>query len=196
LDLPTLTKIALRDDPMILTGLGLKPFLEKRGVLKTVELDWWQTYKPANSELTITFVPALHSSGRWPLLGNTSLWGGYVISNQKGNIYFAGDTGYGDFVDKIHERFDRFRLTILPVGSYEKRWFMKNQHINPDDAVKMHIALQSMQSVGIHFGTFAEHPEQTVDAHETDLSEALDKRGIDQSRFWILKFGEGRIVIP
>lgn len=196
LDLPTLTKIAQRDDPMILTGLGLKPFLEKHSVLKTVELDWWQTYKPENSELTITFVPSLHSSGRWPLLGNKSLWGGYVVSNQEGNIYFAGDTGYSDFVDKIHERFDRFRLTILPVGNYEKRWFMKNQHMNPDDAVKMHIVLQSMQSVGIHFGTFAEHPEQTVDAHEKDLAKALNERNLDKSRFWILKFGEGRNVIP
>lgn len=196
LDLPTLTKIVQKDDPMILTGLGLKPFLKKHGVLKTVELDWWQTYKPEKSALTITFVPSLHSSGRWPLLGNKSLWGGYVVSNQEGNIYFAGDTGYGDFVDKIHKRFDRFRLTILPVGSYEKRWFMKNQHMNPDDAVKMHIVLQSLQSVGIHFGTFAEHPEQTVDAHERDLAKALNERSVDKSRFWILKFGEGRNVIP
>jgi L-ascorbate metabolism protein UlaG (beta-lactamase superfamily) len=195
LDLPTLTKIAHRDDPLILTGLGLKSFLEKNGVLKTEELDWWQTYKLKNSEMTITFVPSLHSSGRWPWLGNRTLWGGYVVSNPEGNIYFAGDTGYGDFVDKIHERFDRFRLTILPIGSYEKRWFMKNQHMNPEDAVKTHIVLRSMQSVGIHFGTFAEHPEQTVDAHEKDLAKALDEQRIDKSEFWVLKFGEGRNVI-
>jgi len=196
LDLPTLTKIAQRDDPMILTGLGLKQYLEGHGILKTVELDWWQKYQPKNSELTITFVPSLHNSGRWPLLGNKSLWGGYIISNRQGNIYFAGDTGYGDFVDRINERFDRFRLTILPIGSYEKRWFMKNQHMNPDDAVKTHLALKSMQSVGIHYGTFAEHPEQTVDAHEKDLAKALDERKIDKSRFWVLQFGEGRNVVP
>ena len=196
LDLPTLSKIAQRDDPMILTGLGLKQYLEGHGILKTAELDWWQTYQPKNSELTITFVPSLHNSGRWPLLGKKSLWGGYVISNRQGNIYFAGDTGYGDFVDRINERFDRFCLTILPIGSYEKRWFMKNQHMNPDDAVKTHLALKSMQSVGIHYGTFAEHPEQTVDAHEKDLAKALDERKIDKSRFWVLKFGEGRNVVP
>ena len=196
LDLPTLTKLTQRDDPIVLTGLGLKKYLKRHGVLKTAELDWWQAYQPQNSELTITFVPSLHNSGRWPLQGNKSLWGGYVISNRHGNIYFAGDTGYGDFINRINERFDRFRLTILPIGSYEKRWFMKNQHMNPDDAVKTHLALNSMQSLGIHYGTFAEHPEQAIDAHEKDLAKAMDKRKIDKSRFWILKFGEGRDVVP
>lgn len=192
LDLPTLTKMVQRDDPMILTGLGLKQYLEKHGITKTVELDWQQTYQLENSKLTITFVPSLHSSGRWPLMGNKSLWGGYVITYSKGNIYFAGDTGYGEFVDRISDRFDSFRLTILPIGSYEKRWFMKNQHMNPDDAVKVHLALKSMQSMGMHYGTFAEHPEQAVDAHEKDLSMALDEHKIDRSKFWVLKFGEGR----
>ena len=41
---------------------------------------------------------------------------------------------------------------------------MKNQHMNPDDAVMAHILLRSKQSVGIHFATFAEHPEQAIDA--------------------------------
>ena len=73
---------------------------------------------------------------------------------------------------------------------------MKNGHMNPDDAVKAQLALKSMQSMGIHYGTFAEHPEQTVDAHEKDLAKALDERKIDKSRFWVLKFGEGRNVVP
>ena len=196
LDLPTLKRIAQRDEPTILTGLGLKKYLEGHGIPKAAELDWWQTYQPQNSKLTITFVPSLHNSGRWPLLGNKSLWGGYVLSNSKGSIYFAGDTGFGDFIDRISERFNRFRLTILPIGSYEKRWFMKNQHMNPDDAVKAHLALNSMQSMGIHYGTFAEHPEQAVDAHVKDLAKALDKRKMNKSKFWVLQFGEGRNVAP
>jgi L-ascorbate metabolism protein UlaG (beta-lactamase superfamily) len=196
LDLPTLSLIAERDNPIILSGLGLKRYLRKHGILKSEELDWWYTYQPPNSELTITFVPALHNSGRWPILRNKTLWGGYVISNRQGNIYFAGDTGYGDFISQIGKHFDGFLLTILPIGSYEKRWFMKNQHMNPDDAVQTHLALKSKQSMGFHYGTFAEHPEQAVDAHEKDLARALDKRKIDKSKFWVLKFGEGRSVVP
>jgi L-ascorbate metabolism protein UlaG (beta-lactamase superfamily) len=196
LDLPTLVKIMQRDDPMILTGLGLKQYLQSHGIPKTIELDWWQTYQPENSRWVITFVPSRHDSGRWPFIRNRTLWGGYVLSSSQGNIYFAGDTGYGDFIDRIGDRFDRFRLTILPIGSYEKRWFMKSQHMNPDDAVRAHLALNSGQSVGIHYATFAEHPEQTVDAHEKDLAQALDEHNVDPSRFWILKFGEGRDVVP
>ena len=71
---------------------------------------------------------------------------------------------------------------------------MKNQHMNPDDAVKAHCLLGVEQSVGMHFGTFAEHPEQTIDAHEKDLSIALKKYGLRESAFWSLGFGEGRRV--
>jgi L-ascorbate metabolism protein UlaG (beta-lactamase superfamily) len=73
---------------------------------------------------------------------------------------------------------------------------MKNQHMNPDDAVKTHLTLKSRQSMGIHYGTFVEHPEQTVNAHEKDLAKALEERKIDISRFWVLKFGEGRNIVP
>jgi L-ascorbate metabolism protein UlaG (beta-lactamase superfamily) len=196
LDIPTLKAITLRDRPVVLTGLGLKRYLAKHGVQTVHELDWWQSYERETGELTVTFVPALHNSGRWPLQANKTLWGGYVISTPQGPIYFAGDTGYGAFMDRIAERFGEFRLTLLPIGSYEKRWFMKNQHMNPADAVRVHLLLKSQQSAGLHYGTFAEHPEQTINAHEIDLAQALSQRQLDPSCFWILKFGEGRNVGP
>ena len=71
---------------------------------------------------------------------------------------------------------------------------MKSQHMNPDDAVTVHKMLAVRQSVGVHFGTFAEHPEQAFDAHEKDLKIALEKHSIAQAEFWILQFGEGRQV--
>ena len=64
--------------------------------------------------------------------------------------------------------------------------------MSPEDAVKAHLLLNSQQSLGIHFATFAEHPEQTIDAHEKDLSEALKKHDVPASEFWLLQFGEGR----
>ena len=71
---------------------------------------------------------------------------------------------------------------------------MKNQHMNPDDAVKAHILLNSKQSMGIHYGTFLEHPEQTVNQHETDLRAALAASNVSESEFWILQFGEGSYI--
>ena len=106
-----------------------------------------------------------------------------------------GDTAFGGFLNEIKKKFHHFRLAVLPIGSYEKRWFMKTQHMNPDDAVRAHKMLSIRQSVGIHFGTFNEHPEQTIDAHEEDLKVALKKHNVSEMEFWILKFGEGRNVV-
>ena len=69
---------------------------------------------------------------------------------------------------------------------------MKSQHMNPDDAVRVHKMLNASKSMGIHFATFNEHAEQTVDAHEKDLKTALKKYNVPENDFWILKFGEGR----
>ncbi len=55
-------------------------------------------------------------------------------------LFYSGDTGYSrDFAD-IQARFASrqgpaqgggFDLALLPVGAYEPRWFMKDQHVNP-----------------------------------------------------------------
>jgi L-ascorbate metabolism protein UlaG (beta-lactamase superfamily) len=194
LDLPTLKQLAKRDQPVILVGLGVISLLGSMNFSTIQEMDWWQEYAIKSAGLKFTFVPAFHNSGRGLFGGNRTLWGGFVIEGEEGRVYFAGDTAYGPFLDKIKKRFADFRLTIFPIGNYEKRWFMKNQHMNPDDAVKAHRLLNSKQSVGMHYSTFLEHPEQTIDAHEKDLAIALRNYDEKESGFWILKFGEGREV--
>ncbi len=191
-DLPTLTSLFRKRKFLMISGMGMRKLLGEKGIDNVVELDWWQSFAIPNSEMKITFVPAMHDSGRSLFYGRTRLWGGFVIQANKGNIYFAGDTGYGEFFDELHKRFPRFALTILPVGNYEKRWIMKNQHMNPGDAVKAHLMLKSKQSMGMHYATFNEHPEQTIVAHEKDLKKALAEYGLPESAFWLLKFGEGK----
>jgi L-ascorbate metabolism protein UlaG (beta-lactamase superfamily) len=189
LDIRTLEDLARLHKPVILTGLGVGRRLAGLGHENVVELDWWQEYAISPS-VCITFVPARHTSGRTPLDKNETLWGGFVIQDPSGNILFFGDTARGAFLEQIHKRWDRFRLALLPVGSYEKRWFMQSQHMNPDDAVLLHALLGVEQSVGIHFATFNEHPEQAVDAHEKDLKAALEQHHMPQGAFRLLKFGE------
>ncbi len=194
LDLPSLTKIAGKHRPVILTGLGVKQLLTSENIDNVVELDWWQDHVLKESGIRITFVPARHQSGRGLFSQNQTLWGGFVIQGPSGKVYFAGDTAYGEFLTDIQERFSGFRLAIFPIGSYEKRWFMQGQHMNPEDAVRAHLLLGVSQSVGMHFSTLLEHPEQTIDAHESDLREALTKYRQAESSFWVLGFGEGRNV--
>ena len=198
LDLPTLERLARRDRPRFVVGLGVSAALKSIGIdeRRIVELDWWQQSAVEGSDLRLVFVPARHGSGRGPFSQRSTLWGGFVIDAPEGAVYFAGDTGLGQFVDELAARFDRVRVALLPIGSYEKRWIMKTQHMNPDDAVQVHRKLRALQSVGMHFGTFAEHPEQAIDAHEKDLASALASQKVEPGRFWVLGFGEGRDVPP
>ena len=142
LDLPTIKALARRDRPRFFTGLGVGRCLCSVGVpaADIVELDWWQEYVPPGAPIRIVYVPARHSSGRAPFSEDRTLWGGFVIDAPAGQVYFAGDTGFGRFVYEIAARFPRVRLAILPIGSYEKRWFMKAQHMNPDDEVVRPVA--------------------------------------------------------
>jgi L-ascorbate metabolism protein UlaG (beta-lactamase superfamily) len=195
LDLPTIERILKRDNPAIITGLGTGAVIPKGKDTVLRELDWWQSVALETGGITVSCVPAVHNSGRGIFDGNKSLWCGFVVSGSRGPVYFAGDTAFGDFFEAIHGRFGQVSCAILPIGSYEKRWIMKLMHMNPEDAVNAHIGLGARQSIGMHFATFREHPEQTVDAHEKDLDEALRKMGIDGSRFRIPAFGEG-IDIP
>lgn len=194
LDRATMVWLAKRDRPRILVGLGIRNILKQWGIQGVRELDWWQSYNHYWKGLSIVFVPARHNSGRGFFCRNNTLWGGFVIQARTGNIYFAGDTAYGEFLLTIRRRFPKIILAILPIGSYEKRWFMKNQHMNPEDAVRAHLVLRARQSMGIHYATFLEHPEQTIDAHERDLSEMLRKYHFFASVFRVLKFGEGMFV--
>jgi L-ascorbate metabolism protein UlaG (beta-lactamase superfamily) len=191
LDIPTAKRLKEAHDPVFVVGLEVGKLLRAHGIDNVVELDWWQSHGTDEAGVTFTFVPARHGSGRAPFMEDRTLWGGFVIDSPGGQVYFAGDTGYGKFIGDIAARFGRIRLAVLPIGNYEKRWFMKSQHMNPEDAVMAHRALGAPMSIGMHFATFAEHPEQAIDAHEKDLDRALEKFGVRDSEFRVLGFGEG-----
>lgn len=197
LDIATLQQLTKKNKPRIIVGLGVGELLSTEGLTTVTELDWWQAYDALPNGLRVVFVPSWHGSGRGLFDRNKTLWGGYVIESSAGNVYFSGDTAYGDFHTDIKKRFDEFRLAILPIGHYEPRWMMQSVHMNPDDAVKLHRDLTIHQSVGMHFGTFhglGAHNNEKVDQHETDLREALEKYSVPDSEFWLLGFGEGRDV--
>ena len=83
--------------------------------------------------VAVTLVPTRHWSARNLSDRNMALWASFVIETPAGRIYFVADSGYGDgrhFRD-ARERHGPFRLAILPIGAYEPRWFMRDQHMNP-----------------------------------------------------------------
>jgi L-ascorbate metabolism protein UlaG (beta-lactamase superfamily) len=153
MDIDTLRKLKEASNPRIIVPLGNKAFLAKKGI-EADELDWWDARTLTNGA-SITLVPSQHFSARAMTDRNKTLWGGYVIGLPAGDVYFAGDTGYGPFVQKIHEKYPKgFRLGLLPIGAFKPEWFMGEVHVAPAEAVKMASDLSVQKAVGIHFGTF------------------------------------------
>ncbi len=188
MDVDTLRHLAKAHRPRIYVPLGNTIYLDSEGIPNATDMDWWDTADLGNG-VRLTCVPAQHFSGRGLGDRDCTLWCGFVLETAAGPIYFAADTGVGDFFDDIRKRFGTIRLALLPIGAYEPRWFMSPIHMGPDDAVHVHKRIGAQESMGIHFGTFA----QADDGEDTPidvLHEELDKLGIPRNAFRALGNGE------
>ena len=188
LDLPTLMKLYVAHAPKIVVPLGVKKFLESKGISNVVELDWWNDTN-VNEKISIQSVPAQHFSGRGIFDRNTTLWCGYVIKTPLGNLYFAGDTGYNwEMFQEIGQHCGPIRVAFLPIGAYKPKWFMSPVHISPEEAVKIHMILNIETSIGMHFGTFRLADDGQEDPVR-DLQKAVNKYRLEENEFLILKEG-------
>ena len=171
MDLPTLKRLWERDQPRIFVGLGNRGTLEAAGIGGAVETDWWQSHVLAPG-VRVHGVPAQHWTSRGLFDRNRTLWLGYVVETPGGDVFFAGDTGFGPHFAAIGARFPNLRLALLPIGAYLPRWFMKPVHMNPSEAVAAWRTLGAEHALGIHYGTFrlAEEGQQQPIA---DLAAAL-----------------------
>ena len=191
LDAGTVTRLNRQagGPPRFFVPLGLKAWFASRGIDNVSELDWWDHLQ--HMGLAIHFVPVQHWSARSPWDRNETLWGGWVIEHPALRFFFSGDTGYSkDFAD-IRSRLGPIDLAALPVGCYEPRWFMKENHVNPEESVQIHRDLGARRSVGIHWGTFRLTDER-LDEPPKKLTEALAAAGIPAEQFFLMKHGETR----
>ena len=69
-------------------------------------------------------------------------------------VYHSGDTAWFDGFAEIGRRVGPLHAALLPIGAYAPRWFMRHQHMDPDDAVKAFQALGAERFVAMHWGTF------------------------------------------
>lgn len=191
LDLATLKYLEKRDNPHIVTGLGVGALLHANGIKHVSELDWWQSVE--HKDLKIHFTPAQHFSGRGVRDRDMTLWGGLFVETAAGSLFFAGDTGYSPHFKEIARRLGQPRLALLPIGAYEPRWFMGPVHMNPEDAVLAHRDLGARESLAIHFNTF-QLTDESIGQPVIDLDAALQKLEVAAADFRVLKEGEGRNV--
>jgi len=163
----------------IFAGLGNQKLLSEWTEASSFDLDWNESHQIAD-DLKITFLEAQHRSGRAISDQNSTLWGSFLIEIEGKKIFFGGDTGYSDHFKRIHKLYGDMDLSLIPIGAYEPRWFMKEVHMNPEEAMMAHDDLHSKKSIGCHFGTF----HLTLES----INEPIEK--LKKEDFLALDFGE------
>lgn len=185
-DIRTLRRLRRRFNPTVITPVGNSKFARKAGLKEVEELDWWESATSAAWPITLT--PSQHFSARTLWDRNRALWGGFMIDVGGKRIYFAGDSGYGDFFSEIRRQLGPIDFAMLPIGAYEPRWFMHPIHMNPAEAVQAHLDLESPRTIGMHFGTFRMTSEG-IDAPLIALDEARRANNVTPDQFRTLEFG-------
>ncbi|KAM6320742.1 N-acyl-phosphatidylethanolamine-hydrolyzing phospholipase D [Aegotheles albertisi] len=172
--------------------LGLLDWMQRCGCENVIELDWWEeNCVPGHDAVTFVFTPSQHWCKRTATDDNKVLWGSWSVLGPWNRFFFSGDTGYCVAFEQIGKRFGPFDLAAIPIGAYEPRWFMKYQHVDPEEAVRIHIDVQAKKSVAIHWGTFALANEYYLDP-PVRLNEALERYGLKKEDFFVLNHGESR----
>jgi L-ascorbate metabolism protein UlaG (beta-lactamase superfamily) len=192
LNILTLQNLEKKFHPIFLVPLGNKNLLNRNGIANVIEMDWWQQYK-FNNDINITFLPARHWSARWLNDRNNTLWGSYGIDINKIKIFFAGDTAYSNNFKTIQKKWGKPDLAFLPIGAYLPEWVMKQSHLNPYEAVKAHLDLETRRSIAIHYGTF-QLSDEAFDQPNIDLKKALKLNSLSDEQFMLLPEGQSFVL--
>jgi L-ascorbate metabolism protein UlaG (beta-lactamase superfamily) len=191
LDTATLSRLAAAHHPQVITPLGNDAIMRAHDTAIAAEAYDWHDRVEIGRDAAVTLVPTRHWSARNLSDRKMSLWASFVIEVPAGRIYFVGDSSYGEgghFRD-ARQRYGPFQLALLPIGAYEPRWFMADQHMNPAEAVQAFIDCGAKRALGHHYGTF-QLTDEAIDAPLVALAEALQTTNIPAERFAALRPGQ------
>jgi L-ascorbate metabolism protein UlaG (beta-lactamase superfamily) len=191
MDVETLRRLAKRDAPRIVTPLGNDTILRDAGVESRIDAHDWGDAVPLSDTVAVHLEEAFHWSARGMTDRLHALWAAFVLEAPGGPVYFAGDTGFADGAHfaAVREKHGAPRLALLPIGAYEPRWFMKEQHMDPEEAVQALKACEADHAVAIHWGTF-KLTDEGIERPLEALAAALDRHGVEPARFRTLRPGE------
>ncbi|HJK87311.1 MAG TPA: MBL fold metallo-hydrolase [Candidatus Megaira endosymbiont of Hartmannula sinica] len=190
LDIKTIERLWNKDKPRIITPLGNDTIIHSYNKNITVETVDWHRMLSISPQVKFHFTPMQHWSARGILDKNKALWAALTIETSGGNIYFVGDSGYGNgrYFKQDKEKFGNFRLALLPMGAYEPRWFMKYAHMNPEEMLKAYEDLGQPYTIPSHYDVFKLTDEGIGEAVEK-LKIAMEERNSGEN-IRILKVGE------
>lgn len=135
--------------PLIIVPTHLRDLVSDLGFSRVIELEWWQSLRLGNVEITHT--PSRHWGAR-VIRDVHRGYGGFVLRSGKHSVYHAGDTAYFDGFAEIGARLHP-ELALLPIGAYHPASF-RNVHTSPEDALQAFRDLGSRWMVPMHYGTF------------------------------------------
>ena len=179
MDVDTIGRLWQRFRPAIVTPLGNDTIL-KRDVpgLAASAVDWGDVVDLGGG-VKVHVEPTLHWSARGAGDRMHALWASFVVEAGARKVYCVGDTGFGDGATfaRVRRRHPGLALALLPIGAYEPRWFMRNNHMNPEEAVEALRLSGARQALGHHWGTFR-LTNEAVEQPRQDLAAALASRSL------------------
>ncbi len=138
--------------------LGVGPYLRDWGIAdkKIMELDWWE--QTPFQDLKFVCTPAQHFSGRGFRDRGKTLWSSWIIASETENIFFSGDSGYGDHFKEIGKKYGPFDFAMMECGQYNELW--KEIHMMPEETAQAGVDVGAKKIMPIHWGAFklAMHP--------------------------------------
>ena len=114
-------------------------------------------YDKSGGLFEVTVTRNHHWGSRWFSDRNRALWSSFVVRLPGGNLFFAGDTGWGDGRWPAEAaKLGPIRLALIPIGAFR---FVPGQmssgaHLGPAQAADVFHALGASTAIPIHWGTF------------------------------------------
>jgi L-ascorbate metabolism protein UlaG (beta-lactamase superfamily) len=194
LDLPTVTALAASPagSPLFLVPLGLKAWFAENGIERVEEYDWWEHRDVPGARFTL--VPVQHWSQRTLRDRNRTLWGGWALEVGGVRVIHTGDLGLSPDTRDVGARLGPFDLALIPIGSYEPRWFMQTMHVNVPEAMQVRGDLRAERAIGMHWGTFEGLTDEPLDEPPRMLARLRAEQGLPQEAFDVMKIGETRAI--
>ena len=153
---------------------------------RVIRLGWWQSLTVRGVQFTLT--PAQHWHRRGPFDQDRALWGGWHLRGSR-SVFHSGDTGYFEGFRTIARVLGAPDIAVLPLGAYEPRWFMAEQHMSPEDSLQAFVDLGARAFMGMHWGTFDLTDEPADHGAFTLLPEIAAARGLSRDRLHVLGHG-------
>ncbi len=191
MDLATLSRLARDHAPRVIAPLGNDVIMRRHDRHIAAEAYDWGARAPISGGVAVHLTPAYHWSARGLNDRRMALWCAFVIETPAGAIYHIADTawGHGAIFSDIRLRFPNLRLAIIPIGAFEPRWFMREQHIDPEEAARVFEMCGARHALAHHWGTF-QLTDEPREEPPRRLREALRAARIDEARFRVPTPGE------